>query len=111
VRRKAIVVLARLRRVVNTWVAEALAYRERQAALHALLQYDDRELRDIGLYRGQIEQSSAMHRTGGCGAGPGADGFPLRVTQKIEHVHEHANWGRRSARFYIRLARRRKVSL
>ena len=55
-RRKAIVVLARLRRVVNTWVAEALAYRERQAAFHALLQYDDRELRDIGLYRGQIEQ-------------------------------------------------------
>jgi uncharacterized protein YjiS (DUF1127 family) len=63
-RRKAIVVLARLRRVVNTWVAEALAYRERQAALHALLQYDDRELRDIGLYRGQIEQviRDASHR-------------------------------------------------
>jgi uncharacterized protein YjiS (DUF1127 family) len=64
VRKKAIVLPARLRRVVNTWVAEALAYRERQVALHALRQYDDRELRDVGLYRGQIEQiiGNASHR-------------------------------------------------
>jgi uncharacterized protein YjiS (DUF1127 family) len=64
VRRNAIILLARLRRVVNTWVAEALAYRERQASLCALRQYDDRELRDVGLYRCQIEQviGNASHR-------------------------------------------------
>ena len=55
-RKRAIVLLARLRRFVNDWVAEALAYRERQAAIYALRQYDDRELKDIDLYRGQIEQ-------------------------------------------------------
>jgi uncharacterized protein YjiS (DUF1127 family) len=64
VQKKAIVLLARLRRVVNTWIADALAYRERQAAIHALRLYDDRELKDIGLYRGQIEQAvgDASHR-------------------------------------------------
>ena len=63
-RRNAIILLARLRRVVNVWVAEALAYREREAALCALRQYDDRELRDVGLYRCKIEQvvGNASHR-------------------------------------------------
>lgn len=56
-RRRAIVLLVRLRRALNDWVAAALAYRERQAAIHALRQYDDRELKDIGLYRGQIEDA------------------------------------------------------
>lgn len=55
-RKKRLLPLARLRRAVNGWVAEVLAYRERQAALYALHQYDDRELKDIGLYSGQIGQ-------------------------------------------------------
>jgi uncharacterized protein YjiS (DUF1127 family) len=54
-RRRAIILLARLRRSVNNWVADMLAYRERQAAIHALHEFSDHQLKDIGLYRGQIE--------------------------------------------------------
>jgi len=54
-RRKSILLLARLRRTLNSWVAAVLAYRARRAALFALRQWDDRELRDIGLYRCQID--------------------------------------------------------
>jgi uncharacterized protein YjiS (DUF1127 family) len=56
-RRRAIVLLARLRRSVNNWVADMLAYRERQAAIHALHEFSDHQLKDIGLYRGQIEHA------------------------------------------------------
>ena len=54
-RRKSILLLARLWRTLNSWVAAVLAYRARRAALFALRQWDDRELRDIGLYRCQID--------------------------------------------------------
>ena len=56
-RRRAIVLLARLRRSINNWVADMLAYRERQAAIHALHEFSDHQLKDIGLYRGQIEHA------------------------------------------------------
>jgi uncharacterized protein YjiS (DUF1127 family) len=55
-RRRAMLSLARLRRGLLHWLDAALAYRERRAALFALRQWDDRELKDIGLNRGQIEQ-------------------------------------------------------
>jgi uncharacterized protein YjiS (DUF1127 family) len=41
-------------RLLDTWVASFLARRERQAAETALRRLSDRELRDMGLYRGQI---------------------------------------------------------
>jgi uncharacterized protein YjiS (DUF1127 family) len=56
-RRRAIILLARLRRSVNNWVADVLAHRERQAAIHALHEFSDHQLKDIGLYRGQIENA------------------------------------------------------
>jgi uncharacterized protein YjiS (DUF1127 family) len=51
--------LVRIRRRVNNWVAAALAHRERQAALVALRHLNDRELKDIGLYRCQIDDAIA----------------------------------------------------
>jgi uncharacterized protein YjiS (DUF1127 family) len=47
----------RFKRLINHWVAAAIAYRERQAALYALRGLDDRELKDIGLYRGDLDQT------------------------------------------------------
>lgn len=65
-RRRTIILLARLRRSVNNWVADMLAYRERQAAIHALHEFSDHQLKDIGLYRGQIEHAindASLQRT------------------------------------------------
>jgi uncharacterized protein YjiS (DUF1127 family) len=42
----------RLGHAVDAWVMSMLAYRERQAALHALRYFSDRELKDMGLRRG-----------------------------------------------------------
>lgn len=56
-RTKALLSLVRMRRQLINWLAAALACRERRAALFALRQWDDRELKDIGLYRGQIEEA------------------------------------------------------
>lgn len=56
-RRGIIVLLARFRRALNGWVAAVLAHRERQAALYALRNLDDRELKDMCLYRGQIDEA------------------------------------------------------
>jgi len=56
-RKKAMLLPARLRRRLINWLAAALAYRERRSALFALRQWDDRELKDVGLYRGQIEEA------------------------------------------------------
>lgn len=39
---------------LNEWVAAFLAHRERQATLAMLHSLSDRELRDMGLHRGQI---------------------------------------------------------
>jgi len=40
--------------LVNEGVAAFIAHRERQAALSVLGRFSDRELRDMGLHRGQI---------------------------------------------------------
>jgi|KBSMisStaDraftv2_1062788.scaffolds.fasta_scaffold2739086_1 uncharacterized protein YjiS (DUF1127 family) len=44
--------------LVNRWVARIIAQREHQATLMILRSLSDRELRDIGIYRSQI--NSAM---------------------------------------------------
>ncbi len=46
-----------LNRLVNRWVADIIARREREAARVALRQLDDRELKDIGIYRHQLADS------------------------------------------------------
>ena len=43
-----------LNRLVNRWVADIIARREREAARVALRQLDDRERKDIGVYRHQL---------------------------------------------------------
>ena len=55
--RRAIVLLARLRRLVNAWVAAMIAHRERQAALYALRHLDDRALKDLGVYGCQTDDT------------------------------------------------------
>ena len=40
---------------LSRWTLGLLAWGERRAAIKTLRQLDDRALRDIGLYRGQIE--------------------------------------------------------
>jgi len=47
-------VLARVARLVNNGVAALIAHRERQASLFILRNLSDRELKDIGIYRGEI---------------------------------------------------------
>ena len=59
VRRGAAVFLARLGRLINQWIAAVIAHRERQAALVALRHLGDRDLKDIGLYRSDIEDALA----------------------------------------------------
>jgi uncharacterized protein YjiS (DUF1127 family) len=44
-----------LRHLVDRLVAAAIARHERQAELVALRQFSDRELRDIGICRGEID--------------------------------------------------------
>jgi uncharacterized protein YjiS (DUF1127 family) len=56
-RQRTIVLYGRLRRLVNDWVAAIIAHRERQAALYALHGFDDRQLKDIGLYRCQLDET------------------------------------------------------
>jgi uncharacterized protein YjiS (DUF1127 family) len=45
---------ARLARLIHGWIAAVIAHREYQANLVILRSLNDRELRDIGLDRGQI---------------------------------------------------------
>jgi uncharacterized protein YjiS (DUF1127 family) len=54
-RRIVLLTAARLRRLMNGWAAALIAHRERQAAIAALRRLDDRELKDMGVYRGDIE--------------------------------------------------------
>jgi uncharacterized protein YjiS (DUF1127 family) len=54
VRRGVDILLTRIGRLINRWTAAAIARHERQADLFALRQLNDRELKDIGLYRGDI---------------------------------------------------------
>ena len=54
--RKGIVLLqARLRRLVNGWVAAAIARHERRAASAGLRRPDAREAPAVGLYRGPMD--------------------------------------------------------
>lgn len=41
------------------WAASYIAYRERQTALAVLRRFSDRELKDIGLFRGELESAVA----------------------------------------------------
>ena len=52
--RKARFFLKSVAHVINGWIAEVIAQRERQANLCILRKLGDRELRDIGLSRNQI---------------------------------------------------------
>jgi uncharacterized protein YjiS (DUF1127 family) len=69
-RRRILFVAAKLRCTVNAWAAAIIASYERRAAIATLRQLDDRELKDIGLYRGQIDEAieraarSRLHRLG-----------------------------------------------
>jgi uncharacterized protein YjiS (DUF1127 family) len=55
IRRRMDILLARVGRLINGWVAAAIARRERQAALYMLRRFSDRELKDIGLCRGDLD--------------------------------------------------------
>jgi uncharacterized protein YjiS (DUF1127 family) len=44
----------RVKSFVDNWVAAMLSHRERQASAWALQYMSDRELKDIGIYRGRI---------------------------------------------------------
>ena len=48
---------ARLKRLLNGWIAAAIAYRERQAALLALHRAGDRNLNNKRIYRGPIDDA------------------------------------------------------
>ena len=56
-RRSTIVLVARLRRLLNGWVAAAIAYRERQAALFASHRLRDHELDSTRIYRSPIDEA------------------------------------------------------
>ena len=47
----------RLKRLLNGWMAAAIAYRERQAALLASHRAGDRKLNNTRLYRGPIDDA------------------------------------------------------
>jgi uncharacterized protein YjiS (DUF1127 family) len=49
------VLLARLRRLINRFLAAVIARHERHAAREALRKLDDRNLKDFGIYRSQID--------------------------------------------------------
>ena len=49
--------LARLRRLINRFLAAVIARHERHAAREALRKLDDRHLQDIGMFRSQIDSS------------------------------------------------------
>jgi uncharacterized protein YjiS (DUF1127 family) len=55
IRRRLSVVLRQFGRLVDDWAAAIIAELERRAEIAALQHLSDRQLKDIGLYRGQIE--------------------------------------------------------
>src|SRR4051794_19969552 len=55
IRRSALLLVARLRRFLNGWVAAAIAHRERQVALLAPRQLDDRKPDSTRIYRGPVD--------------------------------------------------------
>ena len=58
-RRRLAIFLGRLGRLLDDWVAFIIADFERRAEIAALQHLSDRQLKDIGLYRGQIEGALA----------------------------------------------------
>ncbi len=46
---------AQLGNIINNWLAAWIAHQEREVARKTLLGYSDRELRDIGITRSQID--------------------------------------------------------
>jgi hypothetical protein len=61
-------------RAVDAWVVSMLAYRERQTALYALRYLSDRELRDMGLYRGSHDRITTLRPDDGRASPPFEDG-------------------------------------
>lgn len=57
IRRSARLQIMRLRRMLDGWVAAAIAYRESQVAFLAERQLQARELTDTHLYRGPIDHA------------------------------------------------------
>jgi uncharacterized protein YjiS (DUF1127 family) len=57
IRRAFGIVLARLARLINCWIAAVIARREYLANLVVLRSLGDRELKDIGLHRGEIGEA------------------------------------------------------
>ncbi len=57
-----------LKRAIDTQVARMLAQRERQATIYAVRYLNDRELKDMGLYRGSL--GHAARPDGGRGTSP-----------------------------------------
>jgi len=55
---------SRLKRLINSWMAAALAYRERQAAWLAAHQAGDRDFDNERIYRGPLDDAfeRAVHR-------------------------------------------------
>ena len=56
-RRGAVVLVARLRRLLNRWVAAMIAYRERQARLCMLHQLERRNLDKTRIHRGPLDRA------------------------------------------------------
>jgi uncharacterized protein YjiS (DUF1127 family) len=74
IRRRAGIFLSRIGRIINRWIAAAIARHERQAALSSLHKLSDRELQDIGLYRGDIGEGLAEAAKSRARCNRGADG-------------------------------------
>jgi len=51
----------RIGHAVDAWVVSMLAYRERQATLYALRHLSNRELKDMGLYRGSHGRITVLY--------------------------------------------------
>jgi len=52
----------RLRRLLNNWVAAAIAHREQQATLSVLRSRSDAELKGFGIYRGGLGRAHDRRR-------------------------------------------------
>jgi uncharacterized protein YjiS (DUF1127 family) len=59
IRRAFRIFLARLARLINGWIAAMIAHREYEANLVVLRSLSDRELKDIGLNRGEVGEALA----------------------------------------------------
>ena len=65
VRKRAVLCLAKLRRLVNGWVAVAISRHAHRAALPGLSQFDERALNDVGPYAVMVARSQGR-RLGRC---------------------------------------------